>query len=136
MQRERLERRPLIALKAHARNLLRSAMHPSVGGLCRPRQRPCVKVGVVEKLTAIEKALAHVADRALDLALGAGAIRATGADPKSPVRRESRKLQVLEELAAARALVIDDHCLQLIEEQLGGYTAESAEGSFEATHQH
>jgi hypothetical protein len=50
MQRERLEHRTLIALKANVRNLLRSAMHPSVGSPCHPGQRLCVEVRVVEKL--------------------------------------------------------------------------------------
>jgi hypothetical protein len=64
------------------------------------------------------------AHRALDLALGLGSIQAAGADAEAPGRGEAQELGILQEPAAARPVVLDDHTLHQVEEDVLGHAAE------------
>src|SRR6266516_3177769 len=66
---------------------------------------------------------AHVAHWALDLPLGLGPIRPAGLDPETPVRGKAQELGILQHPAARRTLVLEDHRLELIEDQLGRHAA-------------
>src|SRR5262249_32218800 len=134
-QRQWPEQHTLIALVARAWYFSRGPMDPDVGRLCHPGQRPRVQIGVVEEAATIEEALAHIADRALHLALGLGTIWPAGTDAKAPVGGDAPKLGVLERSTADPALVVDDHRLHLVEEQFSGHAAKEREGFFEAAHE-
>src|SRR5579872_123270 len=136
MRRQGLEHRAFIAIKSHLRHFERGAMQAQVRLAGAPGEGLLVKIRVVQELPTIEKALPYVADRPLDLALGSRPIRPTGANAKTPVRRKAHELGVLQELAADLALILDDHGLHLIEQQLRRYPTERHEGLLEATHQH
>src|SRR5262245_33680863 len=105
-------------------------MYAGIGLLRRPAQDLRVQIRVVEALASVEEVLANVSNRALDLAFGAGAIGATCANAKIPVCRKAQELGVLEEFAADLSLIVDDHGLHLIEEQLGGHTTERSKRLF------
>jgi hypothetical protein len=49
---------------------------------------------------------------------------------------EAHKLSVLEQPAADRTLIVNDHRLHLIEEQFGRHATEEREGFFQAPHKH
>jgi hypothetical protein len=51
------------------------------------------------------------------------------------VCREAHELDVLEQLPAHFASILDDHRLHLIEQQLGGHATERSKGFFEPSHQ-
>ena len=70
----------------------------------------------------VEGTRREVTDRALHLAFRLGAVRPTRPTAKAPVRREAQELGIRQELAVIRPLVVDDHGLQLIEEQFTRYT--------------
>src|SRR5205807_8306790 len=90
-----------------------------------------IEVGVAREAAAIEEALAHVANGPLDFALGLGAVRPAGADAEAPVGGEAQELGILDDAPALGTVIVDDHGLQLIEEQLGRDTAEEVEGLLE-----
>jgi hypothetical protein len=82
------------------------------------------ETGLAQERMAVEEIAPHVALRALDLALGLGSIRAAGADAEAPVGGEAQELGILQEPAAARPVVLDDHTLHLVEEDVLGHAAE------------
>ena len=74
----------------------------------------------------------HVADRALDLALGLGPVGTAGPDAEAPVGGEAQELGILDHLAAVGSVIVDDHRLELVEEELPGDTVEVLQGLLEA----
>src|SRR5439155_948369 len=76
--------------------------------------------------------------RSRSRSVGAGISRppegATRADPEAPVGGEAEELGILEQPSAAWAVVLDDHALHLIEEDLVGHAAERGEGPLETQH--
>src|SRR5256886_16227972 len=92
------------------------------------------QVGVAQKGPAIEEIPAEVANGPLHFALGLRPEGATRADPEAPVGGEAEELGILEQPSAAWAVVLDDHALHLIEEDLVGHAAERGEGPLETQH--
>ena len=120
-QRQRFEQDALVTVEAGARRFGSRAMNAHVRRLRHPRQRLRVQIGVVQEGAAIEEALAHVADRPLDLALGLRPIGTAGADAKAPMRREAHELGILKQPSADLALIVDD------EREVGGRLLENPE---------
>lgn len=99
-------------------------MDPDIGHGIEPVERLGIEIGVTGELTAIEEALAHVTDGALDLPLGLGAVGAAGQNAEAPVSGEAQELGVFDHLASVGSVIVDDHGLHLVEEELLGYAAE------------
>lgn len=85
-----------------------------------------------ELRAAVDEIAAHVADRALDFALGLRAIGPTGARGEAPVVCEAQELEIVHERAALQAQVARGHRLHLIEEHLARHAAKGQEGVLEA----
>src|SRR2546426_1880713 len=83
---------------------------------------------------SVEEIAAEIADRPLHLPLRFRSVGPARPDPKAPVRGEAEELGILEEPAAGRAVVLDDHTLHLIEEDLVGHPAEGGEGPLKPEH--
>src|SRR3546814_19159455 len=82
-------------------------MDPAVGDLARPaRQVRLERRPALEPSTGDGVAL-HVADPALVLALGAGAVGSAGARPEPPVPGERMQLGVEPNLASRRVVMLD-----------------------------
>src|SRR6185436_18417211 len=99
--------------------------------LVEPAPTLIVEIRVADELPAIDKIPPHVADRPLHFAFGLRAIRAAGANAKAQVVAEAEELRMLQEFASLRARIVEDHRLQLIEQQLLRHTAEISEGLLE-----
>ncbi len=108
-------------------------MHALIGA-DEPASALVGEVRVPQEGPAVEEIAPEVADRPLDLALRLGAVGSARPDPKAPVGREAQELGILEEPAPGRAVVVEDHALHLIEEDLVGHAAEGREGPLEAQH--
>ena len=134
-RRERLQLHALVAIKAHLRRLAGRAVHAHIRDAIEPVLALLVEIGVMQERAAVDEIAAHVADRALDFALGLRAIRPTRARREAPVRGEAEKLEIVDERAALQSQVARDHRLHLIEEQLLRHAAEIPERLLEPAHQ-
>jgi hypothetical protein len=89
-----LQRPALIALEAQSRCLAHRAMTARVGDLLEPARALLVQVLVVEERAAVKEALAQIADRPLDLALGPRSIGTAGPGPNLSVFLWARRLNI------------------------------------------
>jgi hypothetical protein len=135
LRRERAEHGPLLPLEALSGDVAGRAMHARIGDLVKPGDGLGIEIGVASKGATIEETLAHVANRALHLALGLRTIGSAGANPEAPVGGEAEELRILEHPAALGPLVVSDHGLELIEEELARDPAEVREGGLQAADQ-
>src|SRR3546814_16474457 len=98
-------------------------MDPAVGDLARPaRQVRLERRPALEPSTGDGVAL-HVADPALVLALGAGAVGSAGARPEPPVPGARMQLGVEPNLGRRRAVILD-HYPGVIRQHLARDTTE------------
>src|SRR6266568_2402486 len=109
------------------------AMHALIGA-DEPAGTLIGQVGVAQEGPAVEEIAAEVADGPLHLALGLRPEGTARADPEAPVGGEAEELGILEQPPAARAVVLENHALHLIEEDLVGHATEGREGPLEAQH--
>ena len=105
-------------------SLFQRAVDPHVGGGIDPGPCLMVEILIVDERTTVEEPCSHVPYRAFDLALGFGSVGPAGSDPEAPMVGEAKELGVLQDAASIVPVIIDDHGLHLVEEQLGGYAAE------------
>src|SRR6266566_1957542 len=100
-------------------------MHALIGAL-QPASALVGEVRVAQEGPTVEKIPAEIADRPLHLALGLGPVGTAGPDAEAPVGREAEELRILEEPAAGGPVILDDHALHLIEEDLVGDAPKAA----------
>src|SRR5690606_37510478 len=91
---QRPKLRALVTLETHSWRLARGPMPAHVRDLLEPAQRLGVQIFVADELARVEEALATVADRPLDLALGPCSVRSTRSRSKAPVLGEAQELGV------------------------------------------
>src|SRR6266700_919234 len=108
-------------------------MHALIGAL-QPASALVGEVRVAQEGPPVEEIPAEIADRPLHLALGLGPVGTAGSDAEAPVGGEPEELRILKEPAAGRPMIVDDHALHLVEEDLVGHAAEGREGPLEAHH--
>src|SRR5690606_30605201 len=124
---QRPKLRALVTLKTHPWRLARGPMPAYVRDLLEPTQRLGVEVVIADELACVEEALATVADRPLDLALGPCSVRSTRSRSKAPVLSEAQKLGVQDQRATFAASVVVHDGAHLVEEQLRRHAAEVRE---------
>ena len=91
-----------------------------------------VQVSVACELASVEEALTKVADGALDLALGLGAVGPACPWRKAPVGGKAQELAVLDERSSFEAQITRDDGPHLVEEDLSRHAAEEGKGLLEA----
>src|SRR5205085_5543382 len=126
------EGRLLLRQSAH-RDDAGGAMHALIG-MYQPAGALIGEVGVAQEGPTVEEIPAEIADRPLHLALGLGSVGTAGPDAEAPVGSEAEELWILEQPAAGRPVILDDHALHLIEEDLVGDATEGREGPLEPQH--
>src|SRR5579863_811735 len=99
-------------------------MNPHVGDLARPSFEMCLQLGPSGKTTAGNRVRLDIPDTALVFALGASAIRCTGADPEAPVTGKCMQPGVQHDLPTGR-IMVQYECLGVVEQNLARHTAKS-----------
>ncbi len=92
------------------------------------------EVSVAQNTPSVHKIVAEISNWALDLSLGLRPIGPTGTYAKAPVRREAQELRIFEQLAAVKAIILDDDGLHLVEEYFAGHAAKCRKRVLQASH--
>ena len=107
-------------------NALGGAMDPDVGDGVEPVDELRVEIFEVAEVAAKKEVLADIAERPLDLALGFGPIRATGARLEAVMPRQRQQRPVIDDMAL---IVFAGHRrLHAVVEDLYRNAAERGEG--------
>ena len=110
-------------------------MESYIRDVIQPRLSLLIKIGIVEKRTAVHEIAAKIANGALDFPFGLRAIRPAGPRRKAPMTREAEKLRIADQRAAFEPQVSGNYRFHLIEEQLLRHAAKIPERVLEATDQ-
>ena len=127
---QRPQRRRLVALEARDRRLARGAVHARVGHLAHPPGQVRLQRRPAREAPAGDGVALDVADAALVLALGAGAVGRAGHRPHAPVAGEGVQALVERHLARRPVVVLDERP-GVVQQQLARHAAEVAEGALD-----
>ena len=105
----------------------RGGMDAHIGHRIEPVVELCIEVLEIAELAAEEEVLTHVAERALDLALGLGAIRAARLGQEAVMAREVEQRAIVDDVTSL-GVVTDHRRLHAVVEDLLWHATECFEG--------